>query len=231
MKNLNPRQHFIAESHQSKLFNRYLVLLNGLSDLAQRAGYPIGAVDNVLSSKFLDLDPKRQLEILKAIEKTVHICQTAKSDGINLHDDRRLAWWAIKEFRLRPLSDAFTRIQPNDVIEIYSSSHVQIFRSFNFFRCLSYTLDQVLTYEWWELYERDESITVPMIKVVEDLISSADVKTIQSPFPNHWVREKFSQLCYSAQIESRLMSPLICEDTGAIGGYLNVFSLVEVKGR
>jgi hypothetical protein len=99
-------------------------------------------------------------------------------------------------------------LNKNDIVEIYSSDGVQVFRSFNFFKLCIYPLDQILTYEWHELYRRDESITAGMMEIVRGIFSRQIKGVHFSKFPAHTVE----QLCGPdvSQIKSvhRFAAPL-----------------------
>lgn len=55
--------------------------------------------------------------------------------------------------------DVLKTVGPDDFIEIYDAQGIQIYRSWNFFKFCRYTIDQVLTRSWDELYDRPEFIT------------------------------------------------------------------------
>ena len=211
-----------------QLLSVYRAYLGRLADVINAHGYAVQAFDPTAPTKFSELPVERRTAILEHITKAIVHAESAQKDRVPTHDNRQFAWWIIRDMKLRPTSDAFTNIEADDIIEIYDSNHLQIHRSFNFFRALSYTLDQIFTHEWWELYSRLPSITEAMIGTAMRLIGSKESVTMIAPFPDHWVTEIFSSSRNSSHIEPRIASTLL-DSNGYVAAYLNVFRISDVR--
>lgn len=224
LSNLEPRRGAIHAG-----FKQYSALLVTIADLAREAGSPIQAFEPSRPSKFPGLSPEIQSGIIATLSTCHDLCAGAVRNGLTLRqNDLSLAWWAIRSFNLRPLSDVFSHLKENDIIEIYDKDHVQIFRSFDFFKFVSYSLDEICTHSWWELYERDEKVTEKMIEVANQAVENKNPRTLLAPFPTHFTTEKFSDQRRVTHIESRLVSPLL-NGQGEPSGYINAFSIVSVS--
>ncbi|NJL24241.1 MAG: hypothetical protein HC902_03040 [Calothrix sp. SM1_5_4] len=79
----------------------------------------------------------------------------------------------MRELGLRPTADLFGELDKSDIIEIYSEEHIQLFRTFNMFECISYSLDELFSYEWWDLFQRDPAITEQLTQVAISLATAA----------------------------------------------------------
>lgn len=218
----------IQDLDGSNLFSRYREGLIAIEKLARREGYQIQAFTHggEASSAFHALPMEQKISITDSVENFVSVCNAVTRDGLNLRDGGpMLAWSALRALRLKPASDLFSHIHEGDVIEIYDASNVQIFRSFNFFSCLSYTLDQVTSHQWWDLYDRDENVTNLMRKTVTLAFEQANRHVFVEPFPKHLVVEKFSPRQKRAEINTRAVG-LLFKENGAIGGFAHVFRLL-----
>lgn len=218
-----------SESAES-LFDRYSNRLKEIADLLREDGHDVTVFSSTVPSRFPELEKTKQIDILDAIEGTLSIYASAIRSGVSVKDHRQMAWWALQKLGYRPLSDAFAHIEDRNVVEIYDEDHKQIFRTLNFFPCLSYSLDEINTYEWWELYERADSVTQTMHKTVAQLMSRPPA-SILKPFPTHWVEERFSERKNWAKIESKILTPITRVSGTTVVGYLNAFEVLELRKR
>lgn len=109
--------------------------------------------------KFSTLSTEKQQQVINNLNSYMALCERAIKDGINIHNDSdKFLWWTLKEFRLIPSSRLMNFIKPNMTIEIYNLDCIQIFRTLNLFKFISYSLSELLTFEWWELFSRNPEI-------------------------------------------------------------------------
>jgi hypothetical protein len=206
------------------LFPRYERVINEIAALVTMNGAELAGFRDGHPSKFPELPPPAQTGIVNGLEAYLNLCMSAEKDGAALRGDSHpAAWWVIRRLGWRLLSDVFGYIRPGDTIEIYDRNHVQVFRSFNMFRCLSYSLDELVTYDWPLLYEREKWVHDIMVKVTSDLVANPKPATMLRPFPNHLVQERFSARKRRAYYDARLLSPLF-DGSGKVAGYINVLS-------
>jgi hypothetical protein len=115
----------------------------------------------------------------------------AEEEKIDLDDSTRLLEIALKALHFAVDPKFYSMIDREDILEVYDSNHVQVFRSFNFFRTCTYNLDDVLAHEWYELYERNEAITNGMLNSISNhLDGSLNISSFSTP--THLLRERFS---------------------------------------
>ncbi len=70
----------------------------------------------------------------------------------------------------------FEKIKENHIIEIYDRENIQIFRNFNFFDVVSYTLEDVLCRPWTELFIRENpEHSASILNAVEKFYSAEEV--------------------------------------------------------
>ena len=134
------------------------------------------------------------------------VCVHAAGDS-NAVDGKRLLWSAIQMLGVRPTSDLMDRIRPGDFIEIYDRNNIQVFRDFEFCRLITYTLDQVLTHTWDELYERTADLNAKIFAAVERLFTEAQTIT-DLGIPTHVCNERMSGSGRSYEVTMKFFSPL-----------------------
>ena len=125
---------------------------------------------------------KRILDVHLEAERLPHF---------NLDDGAALLKIALLELGLGVDSEFFKTLDRSDIIELYDVDHIQIFRSFNFFRICNYSLDEVLAYEWFELYEREELVTHQILAELEAFAKS-NASIGKWKVREHLMRERFT---------------------------------------
>lgn len=136
------------------------------------------------------------------------LCHSQLAEGYKINDSLSFTWRAFRKLGLVPNSDLFSHITNDDIVEIYSKDHVQLFRNFAFFDCCSYTLEELYTYEWWSLFERDEEITQKILKETHRVFSGEVEGTFVPDVPKHALREARSAERFSLSCEIRRMAPV-----------------------
>ena len=73
-------------------------------------------------------------------------------------------------YKMIPADESvFTRISDEDFIEIYDAEGIQIYRRWSFFKFCRYTIDQILTKSWGELYERPQFVEKKLYAMMPSL--------------------------------------------------------------
>lgn len=215
--------------HDDALVTRFRTLCVRYAALGHEADIEIKPYHATSDTRFKTLPLSHQQGIIQALESSIEICQSAKANGIDIRrQSLSLVWWSLRMAGLRPLSDLFDKLDETDIVEVYNEHDQQIFRSFNMFRSISYTLEELFTHEWWELFERDSAIT-DLLKDLTQKMHAGQKDTIVVNCPAYVIKERFSEHKIAARIQTKLLSPLFSAD-GATAGYISCtkfFSIVD----
>tara|TARA_B100001248_G_scaffold262037_1_gene255712 strand:- start:35 stop:535 length:501 start_codon:yes stop_codon:yes gene_type:complete len=84
--------------------------------------------------------------------------QKALKSGINLTEHKVVLDFFIQLHDWQLLADIRDKISNTDVIQIYNRDIKSIFRSLNYFDHSTYSLFEIFTHDYWQLYDRDNSI-------------------------------------------------------------------------
>ena len=222
-----PQQIRSIGTDNGTLLLRYVEAVNQIVDLVQSAGYELTGFCKERPSIFPALPAIKQEGIVNGLEAFHGMCVSAMQGGAELKgDSHSAAWWVIRRIGWRPQSDVFSHVRPGDTIEIYDVDHVQIFRSFNMFRCISYSLDQLVTHEWYQLYSRPDGKQEEIMERFQRAISEKRTIVV-SEGESHVVSERFSPRLKSAKYSTRLVSPLFAENN-VVAGYINVIQAIPI---
>jgi len=208
---------------------KFKQLLNSLAEQVSALGVHLVATTPETFKRFQSFKLEQKIQIYERLLIYYKICASAAQNNVDLYDDKHsLVWWAIRHLNLRPPSDFFQYLEKDDVVEIYDSECIQIFRSFSFFQLCIYPLDQLLTYEWPELYERDETITKSMIELAGNLINGNIQGVHFCNTPTHSVVQRSGNVETRVANTHRFVAPL--KLSGSSRNYfLNVFRTSQIS--
>lgn len=144
------------------------------------------------------------------------------------HPERCYVEQALKMYNLETESDFWTKLQKDDVVEVYSSENIQLFRTFNFFKISSYSLLDLLTNEWYHLWERPSFVLDGLIQASVDMMEGRIKCATQINAAKHILKEICNddsvdfKTC-SVLVEPGIACPLYDKGTKNVKGFL--FSL------
>ena len=154
----------------------------------------------------LHLNDKQR--VVESLKNYLDICQQTIQSGHSVKNSKQLTWNALKKFKLRPHLTLFDHLNDGQVIEFYSSENIQIFRNFVFFELCSYTLEDIYCRPWFELYERDDSVTTEIIKEFEFIFKGQTDAIVASKTPKHYLLESSSFFSNTVEMQVDFCAPL-----------------------
>ena len=142
------------------------------------------------------------------------------------YDERQYVWYAIKKLGVKFSSDLFNYIDPHDCIEIYDKNGIQVYRSFNFSKYTSYSLEEILFYPWYELFYREHEILEQMSAVAKQVFSGQISGVSPINIRKH-ICEEIKGLKYKTEVQFKYICPLATEK-GDIEYFLASCELTKV---
>lgn len=131
----------------------------------------------------------------------------------------------LNKFGLSVSERVFADMTDGYLIEVYSKSHQQIYRSINFFKLSSYDLGALTFIPWDKLFYRSVEDTEIMFKAINFAMDN-NIEYMTPSIPVHFLTE----LC-TEKIFGYKMAKIACVADSASGdpmGYLTVISVKEV---
>lgn len=99
-------------------------------------------------------------------------------------------------------------IEDEDIIEVYDEQAIQCYRSFNFFEICSYSLEDIFSYPWWNLYERNVFVTRTIGNLFSEIVAKGLKEPLHVDVPDHVVREIWSLGQSTLKVRQRVLFPL-----------------------
>ena len=170
--------------------------------------------------------PEIRASIVTVFDEYLAVMANVKREEQRIYRNLTTVWQMLARLRLRAASDLFAKLHENDVIEIYSSDSRQLFRSFNFFPLCTYSMEEIYSLPWFEIYERDEGIHEQQMALLQRMLGGEITSTVETPISQHVVREKVSVFRRCNIIQPRHVSPLY-DTKGRLAGFLNTFQSLK----
>ncbi|CAB5221152.1 hypothetical protein UFOVP244_93 [uncultured Caudovirales phage] len=155
----------IQSSQSSKSnFDTYRVAIGEFEALIQREAKipPRRSVDS-LWADFNNAPEAVQSAAIHQVKSYTELLADAVRNKIPLTNDKQLAWFAMRKLGLIPPSDFLNHVADGDIIEIYNPEGVQIFRSFEFYKLIQYSIADITFHAFDSLWRRDQKILAQII--------------------------------------------------------------------
>jgi hypothetical protein len=158
------------------------------------------------------------------------VVRAALEQDIGLDDNRGLFWLACRRFNFKPSSEMLEKIKDSDVLEIYTlHDKKQIFSNFRFWDLVSYPIDDILSYEFYELFERSAEVNEGILNLVVQVATTQ--KTLPYTTAEHLVKEIHSPKEYVFRIRHGYMGPLIDRHSGMMTGVVSTLESVRIESQ
>jgi len=187
--------------------DRFRELADKYAHFASQAGVELRGYREPSLPHFTSQSEENRAAILSALERCVHICEQTRSEGHSMSDSPALIWVALKEFGFHPPSDLFNHIDRQSVIEVHSNQGIQFFRTFNFYKYCSYSLEELYCMPWFQLFEREEKYINQMIALATKIFTGETRNTVPMNLPVHVVKEKFSVGQHQVKLNMKFIAP------------------------
>lgn len=221
------------QAPEIKLTEAELIIMSDLEKVAQAVrlrGFNCRAHSPkaILQLQTMPEDKKQILskQIASTLEIVVDPIQAKTSNED--HPERSYIELALSIYNLEIESDFWKKLEKNDVVEVYNAENIQLFRTFNFFALSNYSLLDLLTNEWFHLWERPTFVLEGLIQLSQKLLQGEICTTTQVPVAEHIVKEIYSDESAQYKFASvltipRFICPLYAKSTKELKGFVFSF--------
>lgn len=178
-------------------------------------------LDNIKLSNLPESEFKSISNRLK-IYRDVFQMASEQKEIFNAVQEKQLLWFALRSLRLAPPSEFFNILQNDHIVEVYVGSR-QLYRTFNYYSLCSYSLDELETTPWDQLFARKDPSIVE--KIFADVaVALKDRRIVHSETPPHSVVEIASALQNEFMYKLEYIVPLTDLDNDAQDCFAAVLS-------
>lgn len=169
---------------------------------------------------FSRLPQEQQKSALEALKNYVTVCDIIAANDIAFQDTPKMIWRAITSMSLRPPSDLFLNLRQGDVIEIHNAHGIQIFRNFEFYEFCGYSIEELYSSPWNELFWHEPTGLHRLIEFSQSVLSGQVKNTISLQWPEHFIEETQSPFKYKIAARFRHGAPLFNKEGAPVAHIL-----------
>lgn len=212
----------------SPLADQFALLLREFCYLAEAEGLPLVPYRSEQLPYFSVLSLEEKRRTWDHFFNYFQTCLGTLETHHTLKDNVGLFRQALKRLQFHVPEEVFLALEDDDVIEIYTSNSIQIFRTFNFFHLVRYTLEDIFCRPWFELYRRDEFTNRANFSAMTKVLNGEAPIPYYANIPVHQVTETQPESCLSTTIQQRFMAPVfqIAQERETVG-VINVFKVIS----
>lgn len=181
--------------------------LESVTKLLRGCGYEVRAYQHPHLPHFSRLSHSQQHEVLQALmaygEALAEVCEF--DDNIDM---RQFIWRFLVRLGIAPSEDLFSTLENESFIQIYNLDELQIFRSLRCFERCSFTLEELTSKSWYELWHRDSLFFYALTGLVTKIIRVMKPTKLRLDFPYHTVREIDSECLFDFRYKIKTVSIL-----------------------
>ncbi len=160
--------------------------------LLRKHGYEAKSYRDSSVIHFNSLEQTQRETIFRQFQKYSDLCAEVDSQDFSFRASKELTARILKKIGVVAPVNFFDTLDQGDIVEIYDANGVQVFRNFDFYEHCTYTLLDLVSYPWYELLERHESITGIIGGHIQTIMGNCN-ETVPSTVPVHSMREIFSE--------------------------------------
>lgn len=140
------------------------------------------------------------------LEAQIQFLEMALQEEVDGCDERQMLNLAMKKLGLMSLHSATNLVESTDVVEILDENFCQVYRSFSCFALSNYSISELVSIPWYELYDRPSRVEEKLHWVGGKFLSGSDnYIDLTGEIPSYVLREKLSEEKASFLVQERFV--------------------------
>lgn len=140
---------------------------------------------------FMQLPEETQQDLIRGIGGQAEFIQGAIDQDIDGFNEQGMLKYAMGKLCLLGEHDSINDIAVGDVVEIFDAEHRQVYRSYSCFSLSNYSLLELATYPWFDLYERSNKVEGDVIRFSNSVLQGENTHVAMSDLiPEYSIRER-----------------------------------------
>lgn len=152
--------------------------------------------------------PVKRLEAIAGVLRNmIHAIGICEEKDINPWDEREFFHISMQAMGISYPMDMLKKVEKEDLIEAYDSERLQIFRNLRFMETSAYSLIEVSSQSWPELFKRSSAITEAMISWSDEKLWERNA-VVPFTIPEHYIKEYMASSPQVIHIKFKYIAPL-----------------------
>lgn len=222
-----------ANQHQQDFSAQTLKALNTIEGMATRKNMVLPKANPASIRAFSNLPVNRQMRFLSSLQKYESVFDRllTLSDeflDVSAADDCGCLEIARKECGISFSDDLYNTIEDGDIIEIYDTEAIQIYRNLNFFKSTNYNLLDIISNPWMYLWDRSSVIQGLLESFAAKAMSSSGDAVIQVGVPPHIIKERAFGMTQALITRPKWVGKVTDTETGRPFGLIFTVSVTAI---
>lgn len=204
-----------AWAEEQEVFSTAHVAVNRLESMVEKF---VGTKASISPAsawlKFGELPEADQRAAITVMVGQAEFIRSALQNSIDSHNEVEMLKFALRKLSLLSDTNVFDEIENGDVIEIFDREYRQVYRSYSCFNLCNYSLIELTSYPFFELYERSSHVTKRLVEFCDAIINGSATYLSFSTLPEYVLRELKTQNPSSFSVREKFVSKLVCAQTG-----------------
>lgn len=186
---------------------RLLAVEENLAEVALRFGLEVKRTPPAGWIQATSLAPSMRKRVSQSLRDLTHDLLVCERDGLDPWNDGLFLTVSMRRMGLTYPMDWLDHIVEGDLVEGYDMNRFQVFRNLQFMQKSSYSLVELMSYEWPVLFDRSSIITQRLMTYCDEILWLQN-KTIVFDVPVHFIRELRSVDRQVLEVQFKYLSPL-----------------------
>jgi len=157
------------------------------------------------------LPEAHQLQVVQVLRSQLSFVEAAVKAGLDAYNEVSLVRMAMRKLNLLADDNIVQKIQMTDVVEIFSSDHTQIYRSYSCFALCNYSIAELVAYPWYELYERPARVHDRLMELgLPVLNGEKSHQDLEDFVPPYLLKEKMTEERAAFRVQEKLYARMMC---------------------
>lgn len=199
--------------NQTDLSNEFKNLANRLVECLKKENiHHIRSYDDPQLLYFNKLPVSLQLISIENLKTYTITAEETQNEGYQLKDNNAFIWRFLQKRGYVPPTDLFQNLTEEKLVEIYNQFQIQEFRNLAFYNFCSYTIEDIHSREWFDLFYRDSEINLQFLQLAQKLFNNDFDHTFPTNIGEHFLKEINSQDKIEVAMKVEHMCPLFSKN-------------------
>ncbi len=149
-------------------------------------------------------------QILRGLEGQLELLYEIMASGIDSCNEQALVHLAVNKLGLLVDNEFLDGILQTDIVEIYDSEQVQVYRSFSCFALCNYSIGELVTYPWYELYERPSWVQERILELSAPVfLGKRRMQSVEGLLPCYVLKETLTESREAFEVEEKFYARMV----------------------
>jgi len=198
----------LEQSDRPRLISKLLYSIDTVARLAALQNITVKTVTDEALSKLETLSEDKIHELNTTLLKQLSLVQDSVLTE-NRVSNKDMTKNVLDFMKLSTSEDMLNTITEEDIVEIYNLDCIQIFRNFKFYETTTYSLSDLILFDWSELYYRPSQVSQKIQTYINLVLQNDNNDVVYNmEVPKHMIKEIRANPIQLCEIEFKKIAPI-----------------------